>query len=296
MAARSSALAPLSPAKEDTRPGVTTVLITGASSGIGLACARWLAERGYRVFGASRRPPPAGDAAGFEYVAMDVTDDASVAAAVAEVVARAGRIDVVVNNAGFGYAGAIEDTSIEEARAQLDANFLGVLRVLHQVLPHMRAAGGGRVINISSIGGLIGAPFQGMYSASKFALEGLTEVLRHEVRADHIHVSLVEPGDFNTGFTANRRIVRGAGEGSPYREQFARTLAVIERDEAQAPGPRAIARLVERIIRTRRPALRYPVGVLLQRLGVTLRRFLPAALFEAIVRLLYRVRSRRGRG
>ena len=292
MAGRHAALEPLPSAREDAKPEVKTVLITGASSGIGLVCARWLAGRGFRVFGASRRPPPAEEAAGFEYVALDVTDDASVAAAVAAVIARAGRIDVVVNNAGFGYAGAIEDTSIEEARAQLEANFLGVLRVLHQVLPHMRAAGGGRVINVSSIGGLIGAPFQGMYSASKFALEGMTEVLRHEVRADNIHVSLVEPGDFNTGFTANRRIVRGAGEGSPYREQFARTLAVIERDEQSAPGPQAIARLVERIICARRPALRYPIGVWLQRLGVTLRKFLPAALFEAIVRVLYGIRSR----
>lgn len=293
MAGHRGALAPLSPAREDTTPGLKTVLITGASSGIGLACARWLAERGYRVFGASRTPPPPEHATPFEHVPMDVTDDASVSAAIATVIARTGRIDVIVNNAGFGYAGAIEDTSVDEARAQLEANFLGVLRVLHQILPHMRAAGGGRVINVSSIGGLIGAPFQGLYSASKFALEGMSEVLRHEVRADNIHVSLVEPGDFNTGFTANRRIVRRAGEGSPYHEQFARTLAVIERDEANAPAPQAIARLIERIIRAPRPALRYPIGPFLQRLGVTLRKFLPAMLFELIVRLLYRIRSPR---
>ncbi|MGC8873617.1 MAG: SDR family NAD(P)-dependent oxidoreductase, partial [Chloroflexia bacterium] len=153
------------------------VLITGASSGIGLACARYLADRGYRVFGTSRHPeacPPEP----FPMIQMDVCDDASVLRGVEAVRERAGRIDVLVNNAGIGYGGAIEDTSLEEAHRQFETNFFGALRLCRAVLPIMRAQGSGLIVNMSSIGGLIGLPFQGLYSATKFALEGMSEALR----------------------------------------------------------------------------------------------------------------------
>src|SRR5580700_9890414 len=145
------------------------VLVTGASSGIGRACAELLAARGYRVDGASRRPV---SRALVEPVSMDVRDDASVRDAVEGVMAREGRIDIVVNNAGIAIAGAVEDTSIEEAIEQFDVNFFGVLRVCRAVLPHMRERRSGYIVNIGSIGGLVAIPFQGLYSASKFALKG----------------------------------------------------------------------------------------------------------------------------
>ncbi len=184
------------------------VLVTGASSGIGRACAEFLAGRGYRVYGGSRRLV-AGSVV--ESISMDVGDDASVHAAVSTILAREGRIDILVNNAGIAIAGAVEDTSVEEARDQFDVNFFGVLRVCRAVLPAMREQGAGYIVNIGSIGGLIAIPFQGFYSASKFALEGLSESLRLEVRQFGVHVVLIEPGDHRTGLTDNRRRTAESG-------------------------------------------------------------------------------------
>jgi NADP-dependent 3-hydroxy acid dehydrogenase YdfG len=163
------------------------VLITGASSGIGQACARHLARQGYQVFGTSRRPQGGADEP-FEMIPMDVTDEDSVRQGVATVLARAGRLDVVVNNAGFGFGGAVEDTSIDEARELFETNLFGMLRVCRAVLPHLRERRAGTIVNVSSLAGLIGQPFVGMYCATKFATEGLTEALRMEVRPFGIHV------------------------------------------------------------------------------------------------------------
>src|SRR5215470_2155720 len=148
------------------QPG-QVVLITGASSGIGAACATYLHARGYRVYGTSRRPSEV-PAPAFPLLAMDVDDDASVRHGVAQVLAMAGRVDVAVNNAGIAIAGAVEETSDDEARAQLETNLFGVLRVCRAVLPIMRQQGGGTIVNISSVAGALGIPFQGLYSASKF--------------------------------------------------------------------------------------------------------------------------------
>ena len=265
-------------------------MITGASSGIGLACAVHLAHRGWRVFGTSRTPPPG--AVPFEFVAMDVTSDESVDHALGEVLARAGQLDAVVNNAGFGYAGAIEDTSVAEAQRQFDTNFFGVHRVLRRALPHLRAVGG-RVVNISSIGGLIALPFQGMYCATKFALEGLSEALAHELHGFGVPVVLIEPGDFRTGFTENRRQVAAAGPGSVYHPQFERTLEVFIADEQRGPDPRDVARSVHHALTVARPKLRYAVGMPLQRWGIGLKKLLPWRLFAAVIRLFYRVTRQR---
>lgn len=274
------------------RPEETVVLITGASSGIGRACAEHLARRGYRVFGTSRRAPfppspaPAGQPA---LIYMDVTDEESVRQAVKWIVHQAGRLDVVVNNAGFGIAGSVEDTSIEEAKAQLETNFFGVLRVCRTVLPVMRAQGGGLVVNISSLGGVIALPFQALYSASKFAVEGLTEALRLEAQPFGIRVTLVEPGDMRTGFTDRRVRVAASGEGSAYRARFERTLQVVEHDERHGGAPEAVAVLLERIIRLPRPAPRYRVGPVFQRLAAVLKGVLPACLFEWALAKYYRL-------
>ncbi len=282
-----------------SRPQV--VLITGASSGIGRACAEHLQACGYRVYGTSRtaawpagRPPdPAravGQASGLPCRAhpLDVTSDESVAAAVQFVLEREGAIDIVVNNAGFGIAGAAEDTPPDEARAQFETNFFGTMRVCRAVLPAMRRRGAGCIVNISSIAGLVGIPFQALYSASKFAVEGFTEALRMEVAPFGIRVALVEPGDFRTGFTANRRIAAGASDA--YRDRQARAVGVMERDETRGPSPAAVARLVHRIVTLRSPRLRYSVGPASERLVLLLKRFVPARLFERGIAAYYRVR------
>ncbi len=263
------------------------VLITGASSGIGEACARHLAERGYRVFGTSRRGAEA-PRDGIEMVAMDVDDDASVETAVAAVLQRAGRIDAVVNNAGWALAGAVEDTPTDEARAQMETNLFGVWRVCRAVLPAMRAAGGGYIVNIGSIGGRVGLPFQAAYSASKFAVAGFTEALSGEVRPFGIHAVLIEPGNYRTAITAKRRIAAGAGDRSAYARAFAKTLEIIERDEQRGSPPEEVARLVHRILQTRSPRSRYMVGPLGERLATILgQSLLPRRTFERVVMRIY---------
>jgi NAD(P)-dependent dehydrogenase (short-subunit alcohol dehydrogenase family) len=257
---------------------MAVVVVTGASSGIGRATAAELERRGHRVYGASRSPT-AGSSLG---VRMDVDDDASVEAAIREVVDREGRLDAVVNAAGFGIAGAIEDTRIDEARAQFETNFFGVLRVCRAALPVMRGQGQGTIANVSSIAGRVSLPFQGFYAASKFALEGLTEALRMEVRPFGVRVVLVEPGDFATGFTDRRRTVAGAASG-PYRERFARALAAIERDERSAATPEAVGRLVADVVFHRAPRLRYTVGPSLQRATPALKAVLPGGVFERLI-------------
>ncbi|HEV3028154.1 MAG TPA: SDR family oxidoreductase [Planctomycetota bacterium] len=263
------------------------ILITGASSGIGKACAEHLASRGHRVFGTTRKNP--GKNGAVEFLSMDVTDENSVREGVLRVAAEAGRLDVVVNNAGFGIAGAVEETSVEEAKLQFDTNVFGVLRVCRAALPVLRRQGSGLIVNVSSIGGLMGLPFEGLYSASKFALEGLSEALRLEVRQFGIRVVLVEPGDFRTSFAANRIWTKESEETSAYRAARRAVQGVLEHDEKNAPDAHLVARLVGRIVEKRSPALRYPVGLFLQKLAVGLKRILPAWGFERILRSAYKL-------
>ncbi len=255
------------------------VLVTGASSGIGEACAKRLAAAGWRVFGTSRNP--SGDSRdGVQMVSMDVDDEDSVRAGVKQVLDRAGRLDAVVNNAGFAVMGSIEDTSIDEAKAQLETNFFGVLRVCRAVLPALRAGGGGHIVNISSLAGLVGLPFSGLYSASKFALEGASESLRHEARPFGIRVVLVEPGDFRTQITARRRVAEASRTNEAYCDRFAQFKRKQDQDEAGAPTPEPVARLVERILNNPRPKTRYPVAMPSQWIVVPLKRILPQRFFE----------------
>jgi len=264
------------------------ILVTGASSGIGRACAIALAQQGHRVYGTSRAPGSTDGS--FTILPMDVTDAASIQATVQTLLEREGRIDVVVNNAGIGYGGAIEDTAIEEAQATFETNFFGVLRVCHAVLPTMRAQGSGTIINVSSIGGVISLPFQGLYSASKYALEGMSEALRMEVKHFGIHVVLVEPGDTRTQFTANRRTTRGADENPVYREIYRRTLARIEADERNGAAPETVAHTVTRIVASSRPKVRYIVGPFHQKLAVLVKRLVPAGWFERVIMMVYGVK------
>jgi NAD(P)-dependent dehydrogenase (short-subunit alcohol dehydrogenase family) len=269
----------------NTRSG-RVVLVTGASSGIGEACARHLAGRGFRVFGTSRRAADGEAEGGVEMVPMDVDSDASVRTAVELLLERAGRIDAVVNNAGWALAGAVEDTTPDEVRAQIETNLLGVWRVCRAVLPSMRAAGRGHIVNVGSIGGRVGLPFQAAYSASKFAVAGFTEALSGEVKPFGIHAVLVEPGNYRTGITATRRLATGTG-GSAYAAPFAKALAVVEHDEHGGADPAQVARLVGRILDTRSPRLRYMVGPAFERFAAAGKSVVPGRLFERIVMRLY---------
>ncbi len=261
------------------------VLVTGASSGIGRTCVELLSARGHTVYGTSRRPSPV--SAGHRMLELDVTRDDSVRKAVATVLEEQGHIDVVVNNAGQALAGPIEETSLEEAQHQLDINFFGVLRVCKAVLPAMRARGSGLIVNVSSLGGVVGLPFQGLYSASKFALEGLTESLRQEVAAFGIQVALVQPGDVRTAITDNRVRARGSGTGSVYHEAFEAALRIIEREERAGAHVDTVARQVLELMAGKPVAVRYAVGHLSQRLLAGTKAVLPSRVFERIVMSYY---------
>ncbi|MFL5086961.1 MAG: oxidoreductase [Xanthobacteraceae bacterium] len=255
------------------------VLITGASSGIGRATAELLAARGHRVFGGVRAAATARPLAGVELVPLDVRDEASVKACVEEVRRRAGRIDVLINNAGVNLVGAVEETSISQAQALFDTNVIGVLRMIQAVLPGMRRQGAGQIVNISSILGLLPAPFMGIYASTKHAIEGLSESLDHEVRAFGIRVVLIEPHYIRTSLDASA--AQAEGRIDAYAPQRQRTAAVITHSTNTAPEPKLVAEEVLRAIEGPY-RMRRPIGqaVLLS----WLRRLLPPRLFEPSLR------------
>jgi NAD(P)-dependent dehydrogenase (short-subunit alcohol dehydrogenase family) len=258
------------------------ILVTGAGTGFGHAIAAALAAQNHRVFGTERARRGA-DIAGVDKVPLDVSSDESVAACIEAVMKAAGRIDVLINNAGMGIGGAIEDTSIEEAKAQLDTNFFGVHRMCRAVLPHMRAQGSGHIINMSSLAGLVAIPFQAFYSASKYAIEAYSEALRMEVRPFGITVSMVEPGDFATGFTSNRRMTAASTAASAYHGYCSRAIARMEQDEGKYRDLSPVVNAITQIVASPRPALRYPRAAAVQRTLVALKPFLPQALFEYLM-------------
>ena len=262
------------------------VLITGASSGFGKAMAERLAARGHIVYGASRSMEPGADGRGLR---MDVGDAESVRQGVQRMVAREGRIDVAICNAGMGIGGALELATQEEIAAQMRTNFMGCVNVCQQALPHMRAQGTGRIVCLSSIGGIMGLPYQGFYSASKFAIEGFAEALAAEVGGCGIEVCLVEPGDFATGFTAARRNSPKTAQDAFYGPSFARALSLIEKEEKGGLRPEKVAKTVCHIVECRRPRLRYCVASPEQKLSVLLKRVVPGRLMVRILRGYYKV-------
>jgi NAD(P)-dependent dehydrogenase (short-subunit alcohol dehydrogenase family) len=240
------------------------------------------------VYGASRTLSPDAKLS-FNGLRMDVTDDSSVHAAVRQVHEKHGRIDVVINNAGNGIAGAVEETSPQEAMAQLDTNFFGVHRVCRAVLPMMRQQRAGVIINVSSLAGLLAVPYQAFYSASKFAVEGLTEALRMEVKPFGIRVALIEPGDFKTEFPANRRNTVEAEKSGVYREMVNRCVGVMQEEEKNGMDPLIVARLAERIIHDPSPRLRYTTGPMGERIGPKLKSILPYRIYEYLFMKHYKL-------
>jgi NAD(P)-dependent dehydrogenase (short-subunit alcohol dehydrogenase family) len=265
-------------------------VVTGASSGFGRAIADALHSRGHKVFGTARSASPPAGPVPYSLVVLDVDSDSSVTKGVAEVVRQAGRVDVLVNNAGFGYAGAIEDTTVEEARSQFETNFFGVHRMCRAVLPHMRARRAGRIVNMSSLGGLVSVPFQAMYCASKFAVEAYTEALRMETRPFGIHVSMIEPGDFATRFTVNRRLTAASTAESPYAARRQAAVRRMAEDESANADIGPVVRAAITAIEADRPRLRYPAASALQRLLVGLRPALPESVFEYLMTDHYGIR------
>ena len=268
----------------------TVVLVTGASSGFGAAIAEALHARGFCVYGTTRAVPAPEPGGGYRAIAMDVDSDASVTAGIEGILRDRGRIDVLVNNAGFGVAGAIEDTTVEEARAQMETNLFGTHRLCRAVLPVMREQRSGRIVNMSSLAGLVSVPFQAFYCATKFAVEAYTESLRMEVRPFGIHVSMIEPGDFATGFTARRRMVRASGPSSAYDERCRAAVGRMAEDELGNPEIGPVVRKVVAVVESQKPRLRYPVANLLQRTMVALRPALPPSWFEFLVMHNYGIR------
>ncbi|RKP49758.1 oxidoreductase [Pararobbsia silviterrae] len=232
------------------------VLITGASSGIGDATARALAGAGYRVFGGVRAPGATSAIPGVEFVEMDVKDDDSVRSAVDDVLKRAGRIDVLVNNAGVSLVGPVEATSDAEVAALFDVNVFGVLRVVRAVLPSMRREKSGLIVNISSVLGFLPAPFMGLYASSKHALEGLSESLDHEVRGFGVRVMLVEPSFTRTKLDINA--TRTASVITDYETALHASVDAVQQQVSNAPPPDSVAKsilaTVEGTYRLRRPA------------------------------------------
>lgn len=263
-------------------------LITGSSSGMGKDLALRLIAEGYQVYGAARRPMPWLGAAGGEALALDVTDDAALVAAVDRIIAARGRIDVLVNAAGYGQYGAVEDVPMDLARRQFEVNVLGAARLSQLVLPHMRARRAGRIVMYSSVGGKIFTPLGGWYTASKFALEGLSDSLRNEVRPFGISVILIEPGAIDTEFglsMASLRQISGQGAYAPLVAAFERMIANV----GTMSPPSVITDVVMKALKARRPRARYHGGRL-SGLILFLRHWLPDGLFDRLVMSNFRTR------
>jgi NAD(P)-dependent dehydrogenase (short-subunit alcohol dehydrogenase family) len=252
------------------------ILVTGASAGIGLACADRLHGAEWSVFGAARRTVAD---RGWSSLVMDVDDDASVASGVQQVLSEKGRLDGVVACAGWGLAGAAEHTPIDAAKEQMETNFWGAVRVVQQALPAMRRQGSGRIVLISSLGGIIGIPFQSFYSASKFAMEGYGESLAYEVAPYGIEVTMVEPGNVKTDFTSSRRDVEPPADDA-YHDAVAKAIGTMIEDERNGVPPDDVARVVQRVLEARRPPRRASVGKFDERIGIMGKRLLPYRLFE----------------
>jgi short-subunit dehydrogenase len=260
-----------------------TVLITGVSSGIGLVAAQLLASKGFRVFGSVRKETRG--LQGVELVRLDVRDDASVREAVRDITAKAGPIGGLVDNAGYGLVGGIEETSLTEAREQFETNFFGMIRMVNAVLSGMREQGYGRIVNISSVLGFMPMPYMGLYTASKHALEGYTETLDHEVRQFGVRAVLVEPDFTRTNFESNAKTVAA---GIPaYSAQKARALEAVQEKAKKGTDPRAVANAILTALTAASPRLRYPVGGG-AKLGL-LRRFVPAEMFGNSLRKQFRL-------
>lgn len=266
-------------------------IVTGASSGIGEAVALRLLKQGWRVFGASPEDSGAITFPTFHHIALDVTDDLAVRRAVAEVASRAGRIDALVNNAGFSLVGALEDTSDEEVFKQINVNLMGPWRMARAVIPIMRkhgSSGHGRIVQIGSIGGSVGLPYQAAYCASKFGVLGMCEALSAELADSGISVTVVEPGNVCSPIGRHRIRVHGANDLSAHAVRFERALSIIERDEENGWSVDAMSKVVVQAVIAEYPPLVVRAGPLMERLAPLAKALLPSRFFERLLIASYR--------
>lgn len=262
------------------------ILITGITSGFGRAMAARLNSDGHKVYGTYRRDSE--QIPGVTYLKADVRDEESLKSAVNCVIAKEGRIDTVISNAGMGVGGPLEFTSLDDAQRQMDVNFMGMVRLLNLVVPIMRRQNQGHIICVSSIGGLMGLPYQGMYSASKFAIEGYCEALRLEVRQFGIKVTVINPGDFSTSFTAQRNKIDDPDALSAY-PGYAKSMESIEHDENSGLKPDRLARRICRIVCKRHPRNRYIIATFIQKTSVVLKALLPSKWYGRILSSYYKL-------
>jgi short-subunit dehydrogenase len=264
-------------------------LITGGTSGIGRAICHYLSDRGITVYGTGRNVSTGDVLDNFKVVRLDVTRDISVAEGVKYVLEQEGQLDILVNNAGIGMAGAVEDSEIPEILNVFNTNVAGVLRMVKSVLPTMRQQNYGYIINISSVGGLMGLPYRGIYSSSKSSVELISESLSMEVMKFGVKVVLIEPGDFKTSINQNRK-VSNATNNSVYKEEFQRIHELINNEVATGQNPEKIGKLVYRIINKKQPRVRYNTGNVSSKFALVIKRLLPTRWFEALLMRHYQIK------
>ena len=263
------------------------VLITGGSSGIGKSIGEFLHQRGFVVYGTSRNPERVLNSV-FPLVALDVRDADSIHAAVAKVIAASGRLHIVINNAGVGITGPLEEIPMEEMKNNFDTNFFGPIEVMKAVLPQMREQKSGLIINVTSIAGYMGLPYRGIYSASKGALELITEALRMEVKSFGIQITNVAPGDFATNI-ASGRYHAPVIKGSAYEVSYGESLRTMDEHVDGGSNPNEMAEAVYNIIQTPNPNIHYKVGAFMQKLSIVLKRILPDKVYEKMLMNHYKL-------
>ncbi|HEY0045233.1 MAG TPA: SDR family oxidoreductase [Flavobacterium sp.] len=264
-----------------------TILITGASSGIGKAIGEFLHQKGFTVYGTSRNPQNYQSSV-FPLLALDVRDAGSIKSAVAEVISRSGRIDIVINNAGVGITGPLEEIPMSEIKNNFETNFYGPIEVMKAVLPQMRKQRSGLIINITSIAGYMGLPYRSVYSASKGALELITEALRMEVKSFGIHITNVAPGDFATNI-ASGRYHAPLHADSDYHRSYSQTLDMMNTHVDSGSNPSQMAEAIYKIINSRNPRIHYKVGAFMQKFSIVLKRVLPDNVYERILMNHYKL-------
>ena len=264
------------------------VLITGASSGIGKATALRLAAEGFVVYGTARNVDQQN--LPFRLLYMDVRDETSVAEAIAQILTEVGRIDVLINNAGVGITGAVEELPQEQLHNVFATNLYGAISVAQQVLPTMRAQHSGLIINIASIAGYMGLPYRGAYSASKGALLLMSEALRMEVKPFGIAVTTLSPGDYATDI-ASRRYHAPVKEGSAYAQTYQKQLELMNQHVNTGGDPNEMAEKVLKIIHTPHPKVHYKQGSFLQKFSVVLKQLLPSKMYERMLMKHYQLKK-----
>ncbi len=263
------------------------VFITGASSGIGKSIGEFLLSKGYTVYGTSRNPDKILNSR-FPLIALDVRNTESIKEAISKVIGISGRIDVLINNAGVGITGPLEEIPSEEILNNFNTNLFGPIEVMKAVLPHMRKQRSGLIINITSIAGYMGLPYRSVYSASKGALEIISEAVRMEVKNFGIDITTIAPGDFATDI-ASRRYHAPAVVNSAYEKSYSDILRTMDSHVASGSNPNEIAEAVYKIINTGNPAVHYKVGAFMQKFSIVLKRILPDKVYENMLRKHYKL-------